>query len=111
MKLNFDNNWRRTLLLTKQSDKDIDKPVEYIKLDSSKLPCSFKKFCEQFSYDYQFDYDLSGNVLWPIRDTISINSLQSSLNKDFPKVASVINKKPSHIHNLSFNDIEEDEFF
>ena len=111
MKLNFDNNWRRTLLLTKQSDRNIDKPTEYIKLTSSKLPCSFKKFCEQFSYDYQFDYDLSSNVLWPSQDSISIISLQASLNRDFPKIASIINKKPSAVHNLSFNETEEDGVF
>ena len=107
MNLNFDNNWRRTLLLTKQADRNIDQPISYIVLDNSKLPCSFKKFCEQFSYDYGFDYDIDSKVLWPSSDDVSVHNLISSLNKDFPKTASVINKKPSVVHNLSFNDFED----
>ena len=110
MKLNFDNNWRRTLLLTKQSDRNIDKPIEYINLNQDKLPCSFRKFCEQFSYDYKFDYDLSSKLLWPSNDNIPIQELLSSLNQTFPTTASLIQKKPSIVHNLSFNDIEEDSF-
>ena len=110
MKLNFDNNWRRTLLLTKQSDRNVDKPISYIILDQDKLPCSFRKFCEQFSYDYKFDYDLSSKVLWPSNDNIPIQELVSSLNLTFPKTASLTSKKPSIVHNLSFNDMEEDLF-
>ena len=110
MKLNFDNNWRRTLLLTKQSDRNIDKPIEYINLNQDKLPCSFRKFCEQFSYDYKFDYDLSSKLLWPSNDNVPIQELLSSLNQTFPTTASLIQKKPSTAHNLSFNDIEEDSF-
>lgn len=107
MNLSFDNNWRRVLLLTKQADRNLDQPVSYVLLDQKKLPCSFQKFCEQFSYDYQFDYDSKGKVLWPSNDTTPVNELISSLNKDFPKSASLITKKPSIIHNLNFNDLED----
>lgn len=105
MNLSFDNNWRRVLLLTKQADRNLDQPVPYIELNTKNLPCSFQKFCEQFSYDYQFDYDSKGKVLWPSNDSTPVSSLLSSLNKDFPKCASLITKKPSVIHNLSFNDL------
>jgi hypothetical protein len=109
MNLNFDNNWRRTLLLTKQADRNIDQPISYVILDSSKLPCSFSKFCQQFAYDYGFDYDIENKVIWPSNDTSSIHNLVASLNKDFPKTASIVNKKPSSAHNLSFNDIDDFE--
>jgi len=107
MDLSFDNNWRRVLLMTKQADRDIDQPVFYITLNPKKLPCTFQKFCEQFSYDYQFDYDITSKVLWPLNDTTVIHNLVSSLNKDFPKSASLIINKPSIIHNLNFNDLED----
>jgi len=107
VQLSFDNNWRRVLLLTKQADRNLDQPVPYISLDSKKLPCSFQKFCEQFSYEYQFDYDPKGKVLWPSNDSTPISTLLSSLNKGFPKCASLIMKKPYVIHNLSFNDLED----
>lgn len=107
MNLNFDNNWRRTLLLTNQSDRDIDQPTPYVVLDKTKLPCSFKKFCEKYAYDYKFDYDIRNKVIWPLNDTALADTLVTSLNEDFPKIASVINKKPSVVHNLSFNDFED----
>lgn len=100
--LAFDNNWRRFLLLTKQATHDVDKPALYIILDNKKLPCKFSSFCEQFSYDYGFDYDLKGGVLWPSNDSVKESSLVEALNKDFPHVASLISKSPAVIHNLSF---------
>lgn len=106
-KLNFDNNWRRTLLLTNQTDRNIDRPVPYIKLDNAKLPCSFKKFCEQFSYDYNFDYDLDSRLIWPVSDSANIQHLADNLNRTFSKVASIITKSPSSAHNLQFDDLED----
>jgi hypothetical protein len=107
MNLNFDNNWRRTLLLTNQSDRDVDQPISYVILDKTELPCSFKKFCEKYAYDYKFDYDIHNKVVWPLNDNTPTNILVTSLNNDFPKIASIITKKPSIIHNLSFNDFED----
>ena len=104
MNLSFDNNWRRVLLMTKQADRNIDRPVSYIVLDKSKLPCTIKKFCQQFSYDLGFDYDLTSEVLWPIHDNISAVKLAEDLNKTFPKCASVTEKIPSKVHSLNFND-------
>jgi len=108
MNLNFDNNWRRTFLLTRQTDKNIDKPVQYVILDNNTLPCNFKKFCEQFAYDYNFDYDTFSKVIWASNDNISSSSLVDSINRDFPKLASITVKKPSVIHNLSFNESEDE---
>lgn len=107
MQLSFDNNWRRVLLLTNQADRNLDQPVQYAVLNLKNLPCSFQKFCEQYSYDYQFDYDSKGEVLWPTDDNTPVSSLIFTLNNSFPKCASLITKKPSVIHNLSFNELED----
>jgi hypothetical protein len=107
MNLNFDNNWRRTLLLTKQSNKDLDIPASYVILKVSNLPCTFNKFCEQFAYEYKFDYDVNNKVLWPDNDKTPISVLADTINNDFPKTASVIKKPPYIIHNLSWSDLED----
>jgi hypothetical protein len=107
MNLNFDNNWRRTLILTNEADRNIDTPIPYIILDTNNLPCSFKKFCEQFSYEYAFDYDISSKVIWPSNDKVSSIVLVDTLNSTFSKIASIITKKPSNVHNLSFGDVED----
>jgi len=110
MNLNLDNNWRRVLLLTKQADRNIDQPVSYILLDKNNLPCSIQKFCEQFSYEYSFDYDTESKYIWPLHDNIQASELVNILNKDFPKCAQLINKAPSSVHNLNFNDFDDLNF-
>lgn len=105
MDFSFVNNWRRTLILTNFTDKNVDKPIPYIVLDDKKLPCSFNKFCSQFFYEYGFDYDLNGKVLWPSNDSDDIEVLADNINKSFPKTASIVYKKPIVVHNLDFNTI------
>ena len=112
MNLNFDNNWRRALLLTQETDRDIERPVSYVILDKNKLPCPITKFCSQFFYEYGFDYD-SGGYIWPSNDSTSCQILAEKLNQTFPKCASIVDKAPIIIHNLNFkfdDDLENLNF-
>jgi len=102
MTLSFDNNWRRTFLLTQ--DEDLDREADYIVLDLSKLPMSFERFCNLYSEKYKFDYDLNSLLIWPIHDFLSINRLKDSLNKLYPNCASIVRRLVSDT--LSYDDLK-----
>ena len=109
--LKFDNNWRRVFLLTKETDRNLDKPVTYVALDKKKLGMSVKGFCEECAYEDGFDYDPTSWLLWPRNDSISSETLVKTLNKKLgKKVASIIVQSPSDAHNLSFSQYEDDDY-
>jgi hypothetical protein len=99
----FDNNWRRVLILTKQSNRDLDVEVPYIKLIAKKLPCSISDFCSKYSYEFNFDFDVSSKLIWPISDKHSIKALQASLEKDFPRTTEIVQMSPAEAHGLYFS--------
>lgn len=112
----FDNNWRRALLLTKQSAHDVEMPTEYVALDDRKLPKVSKKktdnginkFCARNAFEYGFDYDPFSFLVWPIQDNVTASALAASLNETFPGVARVIKKTPVEAHGLTFSNEREE---
>jgi hypothetical protein len=107
----FDNNWRRALILTKQSNRDLDLEVPYIKLIAKKLPCSISDFCSKYAYEYAFDFDVTSKLIWPISDKHPIINLQASLEKEFPKTTEIVRISPIEAHGLCFSkfDINQGE--
>ena len=103
MNLNFDNNWRRALLLSSSVDYDTDTRAEYIVLDRSKLHTDLKKFCASNWEKYAFDYDTYSMLLWPLHDNIKADEIVDKINKRYPKCASVLKVAPTEAHNLNFN--------
>ena len=102
--LSLTHNWRRQLLLTKESSRDIDDPIEYVVLNEKHLPSKITKFCKEKWYTFGFDYDLTTQVLWPLDDGTTATELASKINKKFSKAASVVKKPPMEAHNLETTD-------
>jgi hypothetical protein len=98
--LSLTHNWRRQLLLTRESSRDIDNPIEYVILSDKHLPMKITKFCKEKWYTFGFDYDLSTQVLWPLDDGITATELANKINKKFSKAAIVVKKPPIEAHNL-----------
>lgn len=102
--LRFNTNWRSLLwIVGSGEDIDYDTPVNYVYLDPSKVSHNdVQKFCSDNWNRYDFDYDPHNCCyVWPI-NKVSAQDLVGSINRDFPKLASVVEKSPSEVHNLSF---------
>lgn len=107
---NFEHNWRRLFLITKESSHDIDTPVAYVSLNPKKLPTKIAKFCEQNWEQFEFDYDPFSMLLWPLRDDVSARQLADSLNSKYPGCANIVMASPSEAHGI-IGDQEEDDSF
>jgi hypothetical protein len=106
--LSLTHNWRRQLLLTHESSRDIDNPIEYVLLQEQHLPMKITKFCKDKWYTFGFDYDLSTKVLWPLDDGTTASELAQKINKKFKFAAIVVKKPPVEAHNLDINNGSED---
>ena len=109
--LRFDNNWRRTLLFTKEATVDSNFAASYVSLSEDKLPAKLSSFCEKYSFNYGFDYDPYSFLIWPVHDTISAQALADSLNQVFPKCASVVERTVREAHGLEFDSFDNDLSF
>jgi hypothetical protein len=102
--LAFSDNWRRVLILTKESSMDVDVPVAYVSLNEKKLPNRLRAFCEKYWEQFEFDYDIYSYLLWPLHDKVSAESLAQQLNTKFAKCAKVVLMPPVLAHDLKFDD-------
>ena len=109
--LKFNSNWRSLLWILKNgSSMDLDVPVSYVYLDSRHLPNgNIGKFCRKNWNKFAFDYDPTNNFyIWPIESSGDVQKLADSINMEFPKLASIVSKRPEEVHNLYFDNQDDD---
>jgi hypothetical protein len=110
--LKFGSNWRSLLWILKNgSSVDMDVPLSYVYLDSRRVPNrDLEKFCKKNWNRFAFDYDPANNFyIWPVESSGDAQRLVDSINKEFPKCANLVKKRPSEVHNLYFDDSEDDD--